>query len=444
GTEGVFDSLADIRAATQGLDGTSPLRFARALALRRGDPAGLRYLDAVRRLQPEEPFWTASTAAIMLGLGDTAFVDSALARVLRSGESREALLLSGLVALRRGQETRARALLGRALIAGADTAETVAALAFQDARARRWALAAAETRAALAAARGTLRHPYPRGWLGEALTLLALNGPAATADSLLAAAVAGRSGWYRIHELRAVAALRVGRCDVAAEQILVLVDADGLHRQHARLELGRDQLTASQELRACLALALEHGHLTISFRIVPFARPSCQPGVALMLGRLDLLLEPCQGTPVHRPTHGVQGPGQLFRPIQKRVRRRDHVGQQLPLRFGETVHDPQNGLAVAAGLLDRLGVAPEFVGCGARQLDGATPHGRELRLDRVGCRRPGEDVTPRVAGVPQAHVARHELPARPYAGDDERKAWGVVPRGDIDDEQRAAHRGPSH
>jgi len=224
GTEGVFDSLADIRAATQGLDGTSPLRFARALALRRGDPAGLRYLDAVRRLQPEEPFWTASTAAIMLGLGDTAFVDSALARVLRSGVSREALLLSGLVALRRGQETRARALLGRALIAGADTAETVAALAFQDAGARRWALAAAETRAALAAARGTLRHPYPRGWLGEALTLLALNGPAATADSLLAAAVAGRSGWYRIHELRAVAALRVGRCDVAAEQFLVLVE----------------------------------------------------------------------------------------------------------------------------------------------------------------------------------------------------------------------------
>src|SRR3989440_643832 len=155
GTEGVFDSLADIRPATQGLDGTSPLRFARALALRRGDPAGLRYLDAVRRRQPEEPFWTASTAAIMLGLGDTAFVDSALARVLRSGESREALLLSGLVALRRGQETRARALLGRALIAGADTAETVAALAFQDARARRWALAAAETRAALAAVRGT-------------------------------------------------------------------------------------------------------------------------------------------------------------------------------------------------------------------------------------------------------------------------------------------------
>src|SRR3989449_852654 len=137
GTEGVFDSLADIRAATQAEDGTSPLLFARALAVRRGDPAGLRYLDAVRRAQPDEPFWTAYTAAILLGLGDTAFADSALARVLRSGESREALLLSGLVALRRGQEVRARALLGRALTAGADTAEILAGLAALDARAPR-------------------------------------------------------------------------------------------------------------------------------------------------------------------------------------------------------------------------------------------------------------------------------------------------------------------
>jgi len=224
GTEGVFDSLADIRAATQGLDGTSPLGFARVLAVRRGDPASLRYLDAVRRAQPDEPFWTASTAAILLGLGDTTFADSALARVLRTGENREALLLSGLVALRRGQEPRARVLLGGALAAGADTAETLAGLAALDARAGRWGGAAAETRAALAAARGTLRHPYPREWLSEALSLFTLNGPAATADSLLAAAVTGRSGWYKLHELRAVAALRVGRCDVAAEQFLLLID----------------------------------------------------------------------------------------------------------------------------------------------------------------------------------------------------------------------------
>src|SRR2546430_6017882 len=61
-------------------------------------------------LFPYTTLFRSSTAAIMLALGDTAFVDSALARVLRSGESREALLLSGLVALRRGQDTRARAL----------------------------------------------------------------------------------------------------------------------------------------------------------------------------------------------------------------------------------------------------------------------------------------------------------------------------------------------
>src|SRR2546430_3582954 len=134
------------------------------------------------------------------------------------------LLLSGLVALRRRQEARARTLLGQALTAGADTAETLAGLGALEAGAGRWVWAAAETRAAVAAARGTLRHPYPREWLAEALTSFALNGPAATADSLLAAAVAGRGGWYRIHELRALAALRVGRCDVAAEQFLLLGD----------------------------------------------------------------------------------------------------------------------------------------------------------------------------------------------------------------------------
>src|SRR5207244_12670190 len=42
--------------------------------------------------QPDEPVWTTYTAAILLGLGDTTFADSALARVLRRGESRDALL----------------------------------------------------------------------------------------------------------------------------------------------------------------------------------------------------------------------------------------------------------------------------------------------------------------------------------------------------------------
>lgn len=225
GTEGVFDSLANIRAATQGEDGTNPELFARALTVRRGDPAGLRYLDALRRAQPDEPLWTAATAAVLLGMGDTTFADTALARLVRTRPARspEALLLTGLVALRR-KDSRARALLSASLSAGADTAEALAAVAAVDARAGDWARAATETRAALGAARGTLQHPYPREWLAEALTPLVLSGPAATADSLLALAVGGRSGWYKLHELRAIAALRVGRCDVAVKHFLVLVE----------------------------------------------------------------------------------------------------------------------------------------------------------------------------------------------------------------------------
>jgi hypothetical protein len=171
-----------------------------------------------------EPVWTAYTAAVLLGVGDTAFADSALPRLHVAGRNPEAWLLSGLVAARRGQEAPARALLAGALGAGADTAEAVAALAALDARARRWVPAAAEVRAVLARARGTLRHPYPRDWLSDALSPFVLNGPPATADSLLTEAVAGRAGWYKLHELRAVAALRAGQCDTAADEFIVLVD----------------------------------------------------------------------------------------------------------------------------------------------------------------------------------------------------------------------------
>src|SRR5439155_101461 len=49
GTEGVFDSLVGMRAATQAADGASPFLFAKALTVRRGDPAALHYIDAARR-----------------------------------------------------------------------------------------------------------------------------------------------------------------------------------------------------------------------------------------------------------------------------------------------------------------------------------------------------------------------------------------------------------
>jgi spermidine synthase len=223
GTAGVFDSLAGIRAATEAADSLSPVLFARALTVRRGDPLSFRYLDAVRRTRTE-PRWTAYTAAVLLGAGDTSFADSALPRLRVAGRNPEAWLLSGLVAVRRNQDGPARTLLAGALRAGADTAEARAALAALDARARHWAPAAAGIRAVLATARGTLRHPYPRDWLADAFTPFVLAGPPATADSLLSVAVAGRAGWYKLHEFRAVAALRVGHCDTAADEFILLVD----------------------------------------------------------------------------------------------------------------------------------------------------------------------------------------------------------------------------
>src|SRR5438094_608538 len=224
GTEGVFDSLVGMRAATQAADGASPFLFAKALTVRRGDPAALRYIDAARRARPGEPLWTVNTAAILLGLGDSTLADTALGRLVKTGRDAGAWLLSGLVATRRGQGPRAAALLSGALAAGADSAEASAGLAVVAARAKDWTRAAADARAALAAARGTLRHPYPREWLGDALTHVALEGPPRVADTLMRAAVAGRDGWSKLHELLAVAALRAGRCEDAVQQVILLLE----------------------------------------------------------------------------------------------------------------------------------------------------------------------------------------------------------------------------
>src|SRR5438132_683748 len=224
GTEGVFDSLVGMRAATQAADGASPFLFAKALTVRRGDPAALRYIDAARRARPGEPLWTVHAAAILLGLGDSTLADTALGRLVQTGRDPGAWLLSGLVATRREQGARAAALLSGALAAGADSAEAHAGLAVVAARAKDWPRAAVHARAALAAARGTLRHPYPREWLGDALTHFALEGPPRVADSLMRAAVAGRDGWSKLHELLAVAALRAGRCEDAVQQFILLLE----------------------------------------------------------------------------------------------------------------------------------------------------------------------------------------------------------------------------
>jgi len=220
----ILDSLAAIQAPAESVDNLSPLRFARSLSARLGDPAGLPFVRAARAAHPDDPFWDLSLASIALILGDTALTDSVLPRVLARGEDPRALLIAGNLATQRNQPARARALLARALAAGADTARARATLAVLAARDSLWPQVVADVRASLRATRNSLRSPFPRDLLSQALTQLSLNGPPAAADSVLAEAILKKPGWARGYELRAVAALRGHACDVAAEQFLTLLE----------------------------------------------------------------------------------------------------------------------------------------------------------------------------------------------------------------------------
>jgi predicted membrane-bound spermidine synthase len=222
GTTVVFEPLVAIAAAGPAAVHGWPLVFARALTARRGTLTALPYVEAARRQRPDDAFWTIHSAFIRLEAGDTTFADTALARFVP--QSADAALLAGLVAAKRGQQDRARGLLTRALRGGADSAEAWAALSALAAQDERWGEAASLARAAFTSGGDTFRRPYPRTWLGEAFTQIVNKGPAPTADSLLADAVRTRPGWAWLHEVRAVAALRVGRCDVAAEEFLLLLE----------------------------------------------------------------------------------------------------------------------------------------------------------------------------------------------------------------------------
>ena len=219
----VFDSLITIGAAADAA--APPEALAWALSARRGDPTGVRYVDAVRRAHPHEDVWAFQAAAMWLSLGDSSLADSALPRLAGTG-NRDALLLSGIVAAKRDQPALARRLLRRALAAGADEAEGRAVLAVLAAREQRWGETGAELRRALTAAPrpSTFRRPYPRDWLGDALTPFALDGPAPLADTLLAQALATRPGWAAVYELEGIVAIRLGRCAEAAERFLTLLD----------------------------------------------------------------------------------------------------------------------------------------------------------------------------------------------------------------------------
>jgi spermidine synthase len=217
----VFDSL--MRLANHE-DETSPFDIIHVLAARRSDDALLPYLDGARRAQPDVPEWVVRTAGVRLALGDTATADSLLGVVIaRSPGAHDALLMRALLAAARNKPLAGVA-LREALSAGADTAQIRAALSLIAVRGSRWAEAAFQARGALAAARGTYRHPYPGEFLAQALGQIALDAPAPLADSLLTYAVARRPGSARFRELAAVAALRAGRCEDAAASFVELLD----------------------------------------------------------------------------------------------------------------------------------------------------------------------------------------------------------------------------
>jgi len=215
----VFDSLVTIAASTR--DGAAPTLLAKGLSVPAGDRFALPYIEAVWTAHPRDPLWAVSVATTRLGLGDTAFAETALRLV---SEDPAAQVLLGRIAIERGQNADAGALLRRALAAGADGAQIHAGLAVLAVRARRWDAAAREIRSGLATAQSTLRHPYPRDLLTEALDPIAVDAPAALAESLLAAAVASRGGYARFHELHGIASIRAGRCDTAADEFLTLLE----------------------------------------------------------------------------------------------------------------------------------------------------------------------------------------------------------------------------
>jgi spermidine synthase len=216
----VFDSLMQIGNSD---DGTSPFALLRILALRRGDPGVLPYLEAARRAQPAQAEWSVRMAGIRLAMGDSARADSLLDAALARGPRGDALTMKALLSAVRSKPLASLA-LRQALSAGGDTAQVRAALALIAARAGRWNEAAGQAVGALSAARGTFRHPFPGEFLNQALGQIAIDAPPPLADSVLRYAAARRPGSARYRELSAVAALRAGRCEEAAAEFLELLE----------------------------------------------------------------------------------------------------------------------------------------------------------------------------------------------------------------------------
>ncbi len=214
----VFDSLVAVGDRAGDTPGTSPVLLARAMTVSRVSSIEMAILEGAHRARPDDPVWTIRLAAAKFAFGDTAFADSVVPALLAHARHPEVLLFAAGLADRRGDPVRRGALLEEVLARGGDTAMALASLAGPAARAGRWEEVGEHLRVAFAVARGSYRHPFPATQLREALAQLAVKGPVAMADSVLVIAHDSRPGWAPIYGLRAVVALRSGRCDVAAAQ----------------------------------------------------------------------------------------------------------------------------------------------------------------------------------------------------------------------------------
>ena len=220
----VFDSVVALGQRAGDAPGTSPVLLARAMTVPRVSSIELAILESAHRARPDDPVWTVRLAQSRFAFGDTTYADSVLPRLLARAPHPEALLFAAALAERRGNDRRRRDLLGQVLTHGGDTAAARAGLGSLAARAGRWNEAGQHLRASLAIARGSYRHPFPATPLRDGLARLALSGPVLLADSVLKDAVRARPGWAPLYELRAVVALRAGRCEDAMALFVELLD----------------------------------------------------------------------------------------------------------------------------------------------------------------------------------------------------------------------------
>lgn len=224
---GLLDSLIAMGRAGAADEGHSVQLLARSLSARRGDPRGLRHIEEARRLEPANPEWLASLSYIQLVRGDSTQAIPALTRIAASNGrlQADAHLTLGNIAAVRGAMADVMTHTQAAMASGGDTAQAHAAVALAAARAHRWDVARTAIEASMRAAnRHTFRRPYPTDFLGEAIAVMATEGPAAVADSLAAAALAARPAWSRMMSARAAAALRNNRCDEAVDAFVALLD----------------------------------------------------------------------------------------------------------------------------------------------------------------------------------------------------------------------------